>query len=186
MNMTSSRRSAGGLDAWFAELYDQHYWDIYAFVYRRTAAAASAEDVTAEVFATVWAKRNSAPHDAIVPWMYGVAHNKLRAEQRSYTRRERLSAKVAQTRHDGPVDPGESVPDDLSHRESAQALLDSLDDRDREVLCLWAWEELGPHDIARVLGISQVAARSRLSRAKKRAAKAAAATNSNVITLFSA
>ena len=45
------------------------------------------------------------------------------------------------------------------------AALEALSDEDREVLLLKAWEELEPAEIASVLGISRVAARSRLHRA---------------------
>ena len=50
--------------------------------------------------------------------------------------------------------------------------LHGLADADRELLLLVAWEGLGPAEAAAVLGISQVAARSRLHRARKRAMKA--------------
>jgi DNA-directed RNA polymerase specialized sigma24 family protein len=43
---------------------------------------------------------------------------------------------------------------------------------DRELLLLVAWEGLTPAEAAAVLGISQVAARTRLHRARKRAMKA--------------
>ncbi|MDX6610604.1 MAG: Sigma-70, region 4 [Solirubrobacterales bacterium] len=44
------------------------------------------------------------------------------------------------------------------------AALDRLDPRDRELLRLTAWEELSPRQAATVLGLSAVAARSRLHR----------------------
>jgi RNA polymerase sigma-70 factor (ECF subfamily) len=44
--------------------------------------------------------------------------------------------------------------------------LEELSARDREVLELAAWEGLEPREIATVLGISQAAARQRLSRAR--------------------
>ena len=48
------------------------------------------------------------------------------------------------------------------------AALDALDDRDREILRLWAWEQLEPREIATVLGLTVNAATLRLSRSKKR------------------
>jgi RNA polymerase sigma-70 factor (ECF subfamily) len=60
-------------------------------------------------------------------------------------------------------DPGEEGPDaELS------AALDALSDQDREILRLWAWEQLEPREIATVLGLTVNAATLRLSRAKKR------------------
>ena len=43
-----------------------------------------------------------------------------------------------------------------------------LEEADREVLLLAGWEELEPREIAAVLGISTIAARSRLHRARRR------------------
>jgi RNA polymerase sigma-70 factor (ECF subfamily) len=47
-------------------------------------------------------------------------------------------------------------------------VLERLEERDREVLLLAGCEELEPAEIAEVLGISAVAARSRLHRARRR------------------
>ncbi|HEX5608852.1 MAG TPA: sigma factor-like helix-turn-helix DNA-binding protein [Solirubrobacterales bacterium] len=46
--------------------------------------------------------------------------------------------------------------------------LGRLKARDREVLMLAAWEELEPAQIGEVLGLSAVAVRSRLHRARRR------------------
>ncbi len=46
--------------------------------------------------------------------------------------------------------------------------MQQLAERDREVILLHAWEGLEPREIAEVLGVSAVAARSRLSRARSR------------------
>jgi RNA polymerase sigma-70 factor (ECF subfamily) len=43
-----------------------------------------------------------------------------------------------------------------------------LSDEDRELLLLVAWEGLSPNEVAKVLGISSLAARSRLHRARRR------------------
>jgi RNA polymerase sigma-70 factor (ECF subfamily) len=48
------------------------------------------------------------------------------------------------------------------------AALAGLKPDDREVVLLAAWEELSPQQIGAVLGVSQIAARSRLHRARKR------------------
>jgi RNA polymerase sigma-70 factor (ECF subfamily) len=48
------------------------------------------------------------------------------------------------------------------------AAIAALRESDREVLLLSAWEQLSPAEIAAVLGISPLAARSRLHRARRR------------------
>jgi RNA polymerase sigma-70 factor (ECF subfamily) len=50
------------------------------------------------------------------------------------------------------------------------AALDELSAEDREIVRLWAWEQLAPREIAVVLAISPNAASIRLHRAKRRLA----------------
>ena len=55
-----------------------------------------------------------------------------------------------------------------------QTALESLSEGDREVLRLWAWEQLEPREMAPVLELTVNAATLRLSRARKRLARAMA------------
>lgn len=173
-------------DEWFDGFYADHYADVYAFAYRRLLDHAMAEDLTAEVFATVWVGRGKLPSDDVVPWMYGVAHNKLKATYRTEARRQRLHEKISSQPLSLVEDPGATVPATLDHKAAAEAIFEALDERDAEVLRLWAWEGLEPRHIATVLGISAVAARARLSRAKKRAAKHAGNQGATIYTIYSA
>ena len=66
-------------------------------------------------------------------------------------------------------DPASELLDDSGlGADSARAALSGLRADDREVLQLWAWEQLEPAEIAKVLGISANAVSIRLHRAKKR------------------
>jgi RNA polymerase sigma-70 factor (ECF subfamily) len=51
------------------------------------------------------------------------------------------------------------------------AALAALPEADREVLVLWAWEQLEPREIATVLQITPNAVSVRLSRARKKLAR---------------
>jgi RNA polymerase sigma-70 factor (ECF subfamily) len=57
------------------------------------------------------------------------------------------------------------------------AALDSLDDHDRELITLWAWEELEPREIATVLQTTPNAVSLRLTRLKKKIAREIARQN---------
>ena len=57
---------------------------------------------------------------------------------------------------------------DVTGRLRFAEALGRLPDRDREVMLLHVWEDLEPREIAEVLGISGVATRARLSRARAR------------------
>jgi RNA polymerase sigma-70 factor (ECF subfamily) len=62
--------------------------------------------------------------------------------------------------------------DAQARRGELRAALSVLSPAERDLLLLVAWEELTPAEAALVVGISQVAARSRLHRARMRAARA--------------
>lgn len=57
------------------------------------------------------------------------------------------------------------------HDPALELALESLGESEREILRLWAWEQLEPKELALVLGISANAATLRLSRAKKKLAE---------------
>jgi RNA polymerase sigma-70 factor (ECF subfamily) len=67
-------------------------------------------------------------------------------------------------------------PGDNDHPEVHAALM-ALPEADREVLALWAWEELEPREIAAVLDTTPNAISLRLSRAKAKLAAEIARQN---------
>lgn len=130
---------------------------------RRRARASDADDALGEVMLTVWRRLDDAPHDAVLPWCYGIARrvlaNQRRGERRHLRLVEKMKAQPASGAGDEP-----SVGSDPA----IEAALRSLSDDDQEVLRLWAWERLEPREIAPALGITTNAAAIRLSRARKR------------------
>jgi RNA polymerase sigma-70 factor (ECF subfamily) len=92
------------------------------------------------------------------PWLYATARNLLLAEAR------RAPAPAGQ-----PADiEGDDAPDVLELDPDLGAALRSLSALDREALLLVAWEDLTPTQAAHSLGISPVAFRVRLLRARRR------------------
>lgn len=131
---------------------------------RRRIDPANAEDVLAEVLLTIWRRLDDLPPDRTLPWSYGIARRTLANQRRGQKRHLRLVERLEAEPHLGyEPDPAESGPDpDLA------SALAHLSEDDREVLRLWAWEQLEPREIAPVLGISVNAATLRLSRARSR------------------
>lgn len=120
---------------------------------------------------TAWAKRDKIPEGFELPWLYRTASFHLSHAKRSASRRTALVDKVTQQEP-------HSVPDfagDIAEQHSAQGaiaqVMSQLSEADAQVLRLWAWEGLDAAGIAVALGIAQVSARVKLSRAKKRAKK---------------
>ena len=149
----------------FRSLYDEHGRDLLAYALRRTPNPEDAADILAETFLVAWRRSAEVPPGSEARlWLFGVARrvlaNQLRAEHRRIRLSERLRIEVVDEVADLPHPEGEDS--------GVLAALASLPPEDRELLMLIAWEELTPGQAARVLGVSPVAARSRLLRARRR------------------
>lgn len=129
------------------------------FLARRTDRD-TAEDVLAETLLVCWRRLDQVPEPAL-PWMYGVARNCLANAERGDRRQRRLAARIS------VVDPPEeAAPEPDEPDERVAAALAAMRPEDAELLRLWAWEQLGPGEIAEVLGITANAASIRLHRSR--------------------
>jgi RNA polymerase sigma-70 factor (ECF subfamily) len=154
-----------GAEARFDRIYAEHGRAVLAFALRRTTHAQDAADVVAEVFLVAWRRLDDVPSgEGGRLWLYGVARHALANQERSERRRVRLAERL---RRELPA-AVQSVPPPAPETGTIRAALGRLGSEDREILRLAGWEELTPGEIATVLGISQVAARSRLHRARRR------------------
>ena len=132
------------------------YEPLQRYLLRRTDPA-TADDVLGDVLLVLWRRLDDVPDEAPLPWAYAVARRCLANARRAAGRQERLVERLAAERPAGETDD-----------EQLTAALAALPEDDRELLRLWAWEQLAPREIATVLGISANAASIRLHRAKKR------------------
>jgi RNA polymerase sigma-70 factor (ECF subfamily) len=162
--------SASQDDAGFRLAFDLHYRDILAYAKRRSSIA-DAEDIASETFAIAWRKWGSAPSEAIRPWLFGIARKVLANSNRSFRRRDRLSAKMTSVGEQFSVDPSYD-----GHADVLQAM-DTLPSSEREIIRLHCWEDLAVAEIAIVLACSANAASIRLHHAKRHFAEALAKTS---------
>ncbi len=165
-NRKPTTSSGSGRDErWFEDVFRRHHRAVRAYVARRRPT--EADDVVAEVFTVAWRKREEIP-EHVLPWLYGVASREvlrtLRQTSRQASLHERLSGQLDQIVPDGATE----VADRVSAEGPVNQAMSRLPGPDAEVLRLWAWEQLEPSEIATVLGVSAVAARVRLHRARKR------------------
>lgn len=145
----------------FEELVAVVYEPVARYLRRRTDPA-TADDVLGDVLLVLWRRLDDVPAGAELPYAYGVARGCLANSRRAAGRQERVVARlVEQQRPRGPdpVDDSDGV---------LAEVLAALPDADRELLRLWAWEQLPPREIALVLGVSANAVSIRLHRAKAR------------------
>jgi len=141
----------------FERLFRANYGRVVAYARRR--GSSDSEDVAAETFLIAWRRLDAVPRNEL-PWLLGVARRVLANRRRAASRRERAVADPAAE---------VAVPPPTLDASLRDALL-QLSERDRELLTLIAWDGVTTAEAARVLGVSSVAARVRLHRARRRLA----------------
>lgn len=145
-------------EAVFREVYEP--LQVYA---RRRTDPMSADDVVADALLVLWRRLDDVPEELVLPWAYGVTRRCLANHRRGDRRRDALVERVAAEPDGGSVAAADVDPD-------LSAALAGLEADDRELVRLWAWEQLRPREIALVLDITPNAASIRLHRAKQRLA----------------
>lgn len=149
----------------FESCFREHHARLLAFTMRRISGREAAEEVVADTFAVAWRRRDRIP-DSPLPWLYAIANNVLADQYRSTRRRRDLGLRLA---HEACSDPSASDPaESLALREAFSTAFAQLEEGEREVLRLVAWDGLDVREGAEVLGCSQGAFRVRLHRARRK------------------
>jgi len=143
---------------WLDRIWALHSGPVFAYAARRVGRE-RAEDVVADTFVVAWRHREQRP-DQDLPWLLGVARRVIGESYRAHERWQRLQDRAAA---DGAAT--ESV--DATWAMAAREALAALDEPEREVLLLSAWEGLSGRQAAAVLGTSPAAYRMRLGRARR-------------------
>ena len=141
---------------------------VYQFALRLTQDRHAAEGLAQETFLRAWRRRESLREpDATRVWLFRIAANLWR----DHLRRGRSPVARAGSLDAEASSPAPTPEHLIAEQETLQCVLeavDSLPDRQREVLYLSAREGLPPREIAAILGISPTAAKANLFLARKR------------------
>jgi RNA polymerase sigma-70 factor (ECF subfamily) len=170
MNRTLWERIRDGDNAAFSELFDDYSDLIYNVAFRRTGSWEAAEEIVSLVFFEAWKQRATVTDHVgtIRPWLLGVALNLIRRHWRQTDRQRRATLRLAPDPTQG--DHAADVADRLDAEETMRRVLQQLKqipDDQREVVQLWAWEELSYAEIAAVLNTPVGTVKSRLHRARE-------------------
>ena len=161
----------------FADVFERHHPVVHRYLARRIGRDL-ADELAAETFAVAFAKRGR--YDVSVedarPWLFGIA---TRLAHRHWRREERELRAYART----GVDPAAPSPAERVAARADSALagpaiaaaLAALTTDERDVLLLYAWEELDQPEIAVALSIAPGTVKSRLHRARGRVRQSLAA-----------
>ncbi|MFC9970326.1 RNA polymerase sigma factor [Spirillospora sp. NPDC127200] len=153
----------------FESLYEAVYADLLRFVQRR-GHPDRAEDVVADAFLVAWRRIEELPEgrDDARAWLFGIARNVLLNDRRGAERKRTLGVRLREAALLPP--PIASIGQDtdlvVSRVDLARAWA-RLPETHQEALALTAFEGLRAPQAAAVLGISPVAFRLRLSRARR-------------------
>jgi len=162
----------------FGVIFDRHGSTLLRFLARRVDPA-EAEDLLGEVFRIAFERRSSfeRDRDSARPWLYGIAANLVAKHHRSEARRLRamarasaLRASAARLLDEDPAERAVAVADAGALWPRVVDAIGALPEAERQVLLLFAWEELSYEEIAQALGVPVGTVRSRLSRGRARLA----------------
>jgi RNA polymerase sigma-70 factor, ECF subfamily len=146
----------------FAELYERTFPRVYAYVASLLRDRAAAEDVTSQAFERAYRKRRTyrPARGSTEAWLFGIARNAALDELRKRKRRAALQVDPEDTVSPTPEDHAELA----LRREAVRAALAALDGQERDLIALKFAGGLSNAEIARVLGMSESNAGTRLHR----------------------
>jgi RNA polymerase sigma-70 factor (ECF subfamily) len=140
--------AAQGDPARFAELYENNFERVYAYVARRVGNREEAQDVTADVFHHALASlpRFEWRGSPFVAWLLGIAANVLSERwQRAATHQEAVNDDLDQI----------GIEDDIEQRAMLYQLVDTLPDDQRRVIILRFVGQMSLREIGTQLGRSE-------------------------------
>lgn len=145
------------------QLYRTWSGDIRRFAYWLTRDRMAAEDITSETFVRAWAHVERIRTESVKGYLLAIARNLAHDELRRRRRQEPLHSEL----RDLEPDPSRRV-EERGELHSVLGAVAGLPEGEREALALRVIEELPYEEVARVLGISVVAAKVRVHRARAR------------------
>ena len=154
----------------FATIFERHHATIWRFV-ARVAGTHHADDLAGDVFVTAFTHRAhyEPERGSVRSWLYGLAANLAKTRLRSEERGARTLARFGRSTESSD-DPIEEFEDAWILRQRVTDVigaLESLRPGDREILVMYAGDDLSYEEIAEVLGIALGTVSSRLARARQ-------------------
>ena len=154
----------------FEAIWDEHSLKVRAYCIRRVASHDS-DDVCAEIFLVVWRRIDEIPPPPkTLLYIYGIAGKVVSNHTRSFRRRSRLDEKLRNLGVAPPADPAFLVVQG-SDDAAVAAAVRGLSHKDREIVMLYAWEDLARDDIAQIMGMTRAAVDQRIHRSYQRLAR---------------
>lgn len=161
----SSQSPTADRESRFTALYEATYADLLRFAQRRVHATHT-EDVVAESFLAAWRRLEDLPSrpDDARAWLFGIARGVILNTNRGAERQRALTVRLAEVPTRSTTDVDAEL---VSRQIDVSRAWRRLSDVHQEALALSVLDELSAPQAAAVLGVSAVAFRLRLSRARR-------------------
>ncbi|SCG66590.1 RNA polymerase sigma factor [Micromonospora halophytica] len=161
----SEQRHVPEREARFTRLYEATYADLLRFIQRRVHPT-QAEDVAADAFLVAWRRLDDLPDQTgdARAWLFGIARGVILNTVRGASRQRALRVRLAEAPTAAVAHLDTEV---IAHQVDLAHAWRRLSDVHQEALALSVFEGLTAPQAARVLDISSVAFRLRLSKARR-------------------
>jgi RNA polymerase sigma-70 factor (ECF subfamily) len=147
-------------------LFARHHVRVYRFVLRMVCNDAIAEDVTSEVFLSVWRQAHRfEARSAVTTWMLAIARYKTLAELR---RRTEAPVNQDSAETSDPADDPEVVFQNKHRGEILRRCLTRLSREHREIIDLVYYHEKSVQEAAQILGIPGNTVKTRMFYARRK------------------
>ncbi|NEA31279.1 RNA polymerase sigma factor [Streptomyces sp. SID13031] len=156
----------------FAHLFDRHAVTIHRYLARRLGST-EADDLLGQTFLIAFERKHQYVGSAagVQAWLYGIATNLIHRRRRDEVRQYRAytrSEPAGFDQHDDPLATEVAARvDAASASRVLTGVLANLRQAERDVLLLYAWEDLSYAEIAEALNLPIGTVRSRLHRARR-------------------
>ena len=148
----------------FHALYSRYAEDVYRFAHWLTGNPDDAADITSETFVRVWTAPEEPRMETVKAYLLAIARNLCNKQRQRQSRYVPLDEMV-HDRSDPAVSPAQAAANQEELRRAMQAM-QKLPELDRTLLLLRAEADLSYEEIAAATGLSVVAAKVRVFRAR--------------------
>ena len=153
----SEQESPAGLESF----YERYSADVFRFAFYLTGDRMDAEDIVSETFVRLWTSSATIRTETVKGLLFAIARNCYLKALRRESRNAPLNDQIAD-----PAPASDTIVDHRLQAASVFHAIGNLPPADRAALVMRAMDELPYSEIARVLGISVVAAKVKVHRAR--------------------
>jgi RNA polymerase sigma-70 factor (ECF subfamily) len=147
-------------------LFARYHVRVYRFILRSIGNASVAEDLTSEVFLSVWRQADRfQARSTVSTWLLAIARHKAISELR---RRREEQIDISEIELEDPADDPEIAFQKKDRRETIRHCLMQLSPEQREIIDLAYYHGKSVEEVAEIIGIPRNTVKTRMFRARKR------------------